>query len=70
MSERDVPDINFVVLTIFPELVIVEVGAQVCDNPIGEAVVVHNFVKEVKYSSSLGQVTSFTSIHLVNFNCH
>jgi hypothetical protein len=32
MGDRDIPDIYTVVLAVLPELVIVEVGAQVCDD--------------------------------------
>jgi hypothetical protein len=39
--------------------VVVEVGAQVCDDAIGYSVAMHEFVQEVKYSVSLGACNRF-----------
>jgi hypothetical protein len=35
MGDRDVPDVDPAVLAVLPELVIVEIGAQVCDDAMG-----------------------------------
>jgi hypothetical protein len=32
MGDGNIPDVNPVVLAVFPELVVVEVGPQVCDD--------------------------------------
>ena len=49
MSNRDIPNVNPVVLAILPELMIVEIRAQVRDDAIGEALVMDDLIKEVKY---------------------
>jgi hypothetical protein len=35
MDDRDIPDDDPAVLAVLPELVVVEVGAQVCDDAMG-----------------------------------
>jgi hypothetical protein len=35
MGDRDIPDVDPAVLAVLPKLVIVEVGAQVCDDAMG-----------------------------------
>jgi hypothetical protein len=35
MSDRDIPDVDPAVLVVLPELVVVEVGPQVCDDAMG-----------------------------------
>jgi hypothetical protein len=35
MGDRDISDVDPAVLAVLPELVIVEVGAQVCDDAMG-----------------------------------
>jgi hypothetical protein len=35
MGNRDISDVNLAVLAVLPELVIIEVGAQVCDDAVG-----------------------------------
>ncbi|MDD0245732.1 hypothetical protein PSY47_23475, partial [Shigella flexneri] len=54
MSDGDVPDVNSTVLTVLPELVIVEIQTQVCDNAIGEPIVMYDFIQEVEDSISFG----------------
>ena len=54
VSDGDVPSINPTVLAVLPELVVVEIGTQVCDDAIGEPVAVHDLIQEVEYSVSLG----------------
>ena len=41
-------------LVVLLELVVVEIGTQVCDDAIGEPVAVHNLIQKVKYSVYLG----------------
>jgi hypothetical protein len=35
MGDRDISDVDPIVLAVLPELVIVELGAQVCDDAMG-----------------------------------
>jgi hypothetical protein len=35
MSDLDIPDVDPAVLAVLPELVVVEVGPQVCDDAMG-----------------------------------
>jgi hypothetical protein len=35
MGDGDIPDVDPAVLAVLPELVVVEVGAQVCDDAMG-----------------------------------
>jgi hypothetical protein len=35
MGDGDIPDIDPAVLVVLPELVVVEVGAEVCDDAMG-----------------------------------
>jgi hypothetical protein len=35
MGDRDIPDVDPTVLAVLPELVVVEVGTQVCDDAVG-----------------------------------
>jgi hypothetical protein len=49
MGDGNIPDVNPAVLAIFPKLVVVEVGPQVCDDAMGLSVEVYEFVQEVEY---------------------
>jgi hypothetical protein len=35
MGDGDIPDVDPTVLVVLPELVVVEIGTQVCDNAMG-----------------------------------
>jgi hypothetical protein len=35
MGDEDIPDVDPTVLAVLPELMVVEVGAQVCDDAMG-----------------------------------
>jgi hypothetical protein len=35
MGDGDIPDVDPTVLAVLPELVVVEIGTQVCDNAMG-----------------------------------
>jgi hypothetical protein len=35
MGDGDIPDVDPTVLAVLPELLVVEVGTQVCDNAMG-----------------------------------
>jgi hypothetical protein len=35
MGDSDIPDVDPAILAVFPKLVIVEVGTQVCDDAVG-----------------------------------
>jgi hypothetical protein len=48
--------------------VVVEIGTQVCDDAMGQPVAMHELIQIVDTLSSFGQVTSLTSIHLVNLS--
>ena len=54
VSNRDVPDVDPAILAVFPELVIVEIETQVCDETVGEPIAMHNLIEEVEYSVDLG----------------
>ena len=68
VSDGDIPNIDPAGLAVLPELVAIEVGAQICDDAVGEAIAVHDLIQEVEYPISLGQVMGLTSIHLVNLS--
>ena len=68
MSHRYIANADSTVLTIFPELVIVEVGAKVGDDSVWEAIAMYDVIQEVETLSALGVVTGLTSIHLVNLS--
>ena len=50
MCDGDVPDIDPAVLAILPELVVVEIGTQICDDAVGEPIAMHDLIQEVEYS--------------------
>ena len=54
MSDGDVPDVNSTVLAVLPELVIVEIRTQVCDDAVREPIAMYDFIQEVEDSISLG----------------
>jgi hypothetical protein len=39
------PDVDLAVLVVFPELVVVEVGTKVCDDAMGQSVVMHELIQ-------------------------
>ena len=53
MSHRYIANVDSTVLTIFPELVIVEIGAEVGDDAIREPVAMHDVIQEVEDSVSI-----------------
>ena len=54
MSHRYVANVDSTVLTLFPELVIVEVGAKVGDDSVWEAIAMHDVIQEVEDPVSIG----------------
>ena len=50
VSDGDIPNIDPAGLAVLPELVAIEVGAQICDDAVGEAIAVHDLIQEVEYS--------------------
>jgi hypothetical protein len=44
MGNRDISDVDPAVLAVLPEVVIVEVGSQVCDDAVGQSIAMHEFI--------------------------
>ena len=53
MSYGDVPNVDPAILAVRSESVVVKIRTQICDDAIGEAIAVNQFIQEVEYSISL-----------------
>ena len=59
MSNGDVSYVKSTVLAVFPEVVIIEVGSQINDDSVREAVAMYDLVQKVEDSVSLGTSDGF-----------
>lgn len=53
VSYGDVPNVDPAILAVRSESVVVKIRTQICDDAIGEAIAVNQFIQEVEYSISL-----------------